>query len=83
MWDTAFWKKVRRAVERVAGALVLLVAHWLFDKALAILLAEWPAVKLFASIVATGIFLVVYFVLLFDILTIFVPLHTTEDRPNT
>ncbi len=82
MWDAAFWRKVLRACERVAGAAVLVTLHWLFNRLLSVLLPTWPAVEKFASIIVTIIFLVVYFVLLLDILTTFVPLHIGLRPPN-
>lgn len=67
------WRKVFRAVERVVAALVLAAVHWLFGKGLLVLLGRWPSVERFASIIAAGVFMIVYFALLADILLTFVP----------
>ncbi len=84
IWDTTFWRKLRRAIERVAGAAILVGVHWLFTKLLSILLPAWPAVERLASLIVTFVFIVVYFVLLWDIVTTFIPLHlfATPTGPN-
>ena len=72
--DIDFWRKILRAVERAVGAAVLVGIDWLLHKLLSVLLPAWPAAEKFSSIIATAVFLIVYFVLLGGILTTFVPL---------
>jgi hypothetical protein len=40
--DTAFWQDISKAIQRVAGAAVLILAHWLLQLLLKRTFADFP-----------------------------------------
>ena len=72
MWDSHFWRKVWRALQRLLGAGILLLAHKAVEEVLSWAFRQYPTAHHFASVIALVIFLVVYAILLFEALMVFI-----------
>jgi hypothetical protein len=83
IFDISFWKKIFRALERIAGAALLMGGHWLLDLALRYTLNSLPTVE---SLIKTGLlvaFIVIYIKLLYDMVCIFVTVPWRKSNDQT
>jgi hypothetical protein len=74
-WDITFWGKIWRAIQRLLGALLLIGFHCLLEFLLGLVFRRYEWLENFVSIALLVVFLFIYFLLLVDILFIFLPIR--------
>ena len=77
--DAEFWQEIWRAIQRILGLCILIVAHWGLQRLLKwsfVDFHEYAKVEHLATTMSLAAFGVIYALLLWDMVTIFLPVPT-------
>jgi hypothetical protein len=83
-FDLVFWGKIWKALQRILGALMLFGFHQLAEYLLCLGLKQYPWLQNAVSEILIVAFLIIYFILLVEIIFIFLPTRKAkgEDKKS-